>query len=480
MTSSGKKIVSNSIILLSSLVISRFFHFVLVIFSARLLGDANYGIFSFALAFTSLFLILSDFGVHQLMVRELARKPDKVESYLGNTITIKVVLALLTFAMIVLVVNLTNKPDEVRKTVYLMGAFQILFSFIEYFKAIFQAFQKMLYDAMVTILLALLTAIFGIALLLSNGTYAGLAAMYCFASLFSLMLCVLILVRKFTYIKMRFDWKLIKYFLVEGFPFGLLHFFSMIYIYMSTVLLSFLVGDQAVGWYNASYRLIVIMLFIPQATMKAIFPVLSKFYESSIENFERLFEKAFKSMFIVGITMAFIFSLLSDKIVLLMYGNEYINSANILKIMVWSSAFVFMTTTMTHTTRSSNRQRFTAKVVTLGAVLNIILNLILIPKFSYMGAAYAYLITEILIFAFHFFYVSKQLFTPPLIKLAPKVFAINAVMCGYILYFIKWNVLLLIPTSLVVNIVMVFLLKYFDPDELSLLRQIIKTTGTRS
>ena len=89
MTTNGKKIISDSFILLSSLVISRIFRFVLVIFSARLLGDEKYGIFSFALAFTSLFLILLDLGIHQLMVRELARKPEKVESYLGNTITIK-------------------------------------------------------------------------------------------------------------------------------------------------------------------------------------------------------------------------------------------------------------------------------------------------------------------------------------------------------------------------------------------------------
>ena len=347
----GKKIVSNSVILLFSLVSARMLRFILVIFSARILGDVDYGKFSFAIAFTSLFLILIDVGVHQLLVRELARKPEKIKEYLGNTLTIKIVLAFVTLALISAIVNLTDKPKEVILTVMIIGGFQVVFSFTEYLKAVFQAFQKMIYDAIATILLALLTVGFGIAALVTNGSFIDLALMYFLSSIITLAVCIIITHRKFAPIKLNFDWSLIRFFLKEGFPFGILHFFSMVYIYISTVILSFLVNDEVVGWYNASYRLIFIMLFIPQATMKAIFPVLSKYHENAINQFKRLFEKAFKAMFVVGVSMAFSFYLLADRIILLVYGSEYVNAAQIIKVMVWSAAFVFMMKTMTHTTR---------------------------------------------------------------------------------------------------------------------------------
>lgn len=480
MGSRGKKIISNSAILVSSLLIDKAFRFALMVFAARSLGDANYGIFSFALAFTTLFLILSDLGVHQLLIRELARKPENFKDYVGNTLFIKLILAITTSLLIVIIVNLTNKPHDVIVAVYLMGSFQILFSFLEYFKAIFQAYQMMIYDAIITIVLAILTVSFGAAILFFKHNFIMLAAAYVMAAFIALIFCIILFYKKFPKIKLNYNREVTKFFIKEGLPFGFLYFFSMFYIYIATVLLSFLESDQAVGWYNAANRLILIMLFIPKATMKAIFPILSKNYETSFQTFKRIFSKVFKSMFIIGISVAFLFYLLSDKIVLLLYGQQYINSAGILKVMAWSSALVFLTTTMSHATRSANHQRFTAKVITIGAVINVISNLLMIPAFGYMGAAYSYLITQVFIFISLYIYISKTMFIPPVLKLAPKIIGVNLVMVVYVLYFIKLSLFVLVPTALVINIAMVFLFKYFDADELSLLKDIVKPSGTRS
>ena len=176
MGSTGKKIISNSTILLFSLVTARLLRFVLVVFAARILGDANYGKFAFAIAFTSLFLILYDMGLHQLLVRELARKPEMVSQYISNTLAIKLVLTVVTTGLIVLIAQFIKKPDEVLFLIYIIAAFQILFSFIEYMKAIFQAFQKMTYDALSTILLAFLTAAFGVGSLVLYADFILLAS----------------------------------------------------------------------------------------------------------------------------------------------------------------------------------------------------------------------------------------------------------------------------------------------------------------
>ncbi|MCD6166063.1 flippase [bacterium] len=468
------KIISNSTILMTADVAGRVMRFVLVIFAARLLGDVNYGKFAFAIAFTSLFLILADGGIHQLLVRELSRWPNKVKKYLGNALVIKFFLGAFTLIIIYLTANLTRKPQDVLTTVYIIAFSQIVNSFSEFFKSVFQAFQQMKYDAISTLIGGILTTGLGIGILVKGGDYISLAWMYLIANLVNLCFCVTITFWVFTTIKFEVDLKLIKFFIKEGFPFGVLYFFAMMYTLIDTVMLSLMVGDEVVGWYNAAYRLVFAMLFIPMATMKAVFPVLSKYYKESVSNFKRLFEKTFKVMFVIGFSLAVLVFPLSNKIISFIYGEEYLNAANALRILVWSTALIFITTVMTHTTRASNRQQFTAKVVASGALCNVVLNFILIPRYSYIGAALATLATELFTFTFHYFYLWHNLVKPPLLKLAPRIIIINSVMLLYVISTMRVNILFVIPTALLINFIMALLIHYFSKEEIILLKDTVK------
>ena len=162
-----------------------------------------------------------------------------------------------------------------------------------------------------------------------------------------------------------------------------------------------------------------------------------------------------------------IFSWLSHKIILLVYGNQHVESIKIVKILVWATAFVFLTTTMTHTTRASNRQRFTAKIVVSGAAINLLLNLILIPRIGFIGAPISYLLTELFIFVSHFIYLSRHIMPPPLFKFIPKVVLINFIVGVYIYYFVDLNIFLLIFSAIVINLIMIVVTRYFTSNEIS-------------
>jgi len=469
MHNGSKNIVTNSTILIGAEVLGTVIRIVLVIFAARLLGAANYGKFSFALAFTSLFLILADGGIHQLLVRELARWPERCKKYLGNALFIKFFLGFFTFSVIVLVANLTNKPADVLYTVYIIAFSQIVDSFARLFKSIFQAFQQMKYDAVSTVILNVFTTGFGIALLVSRGNYIGLALVYLAANLVNMIICIWITLRKFTPIKVEADFKLIKFFIIEGFPFGVLYFFATMYTLIDTVMLSFMKGDEVVGWYNVAYRFVFAMLFIPMGTMKAVFPIFSKYYQESLEDLTRLFEKSFKSMLLVGFSLAWLIFLFSDKLILWMFGQEYIHAVPALKILVWSAALIYITTVMTHVARASNRQQFTAKAVVSCALINIVLNLLFIPRYSFIGAAAATLITEWISFTAHYFYLSHYLVKPPLFKYLPKIVVINLIVGLYVFVLRRVPFILVFSTAMMINVGMVLLVRYYSVEELALL-----------
>ncbi|MDZ7319499.1 MAG: flippase [candidate division KSB1 bacterium] len=474
MTALAKKIVSNSSMLMGAEIFSRFIRIALVIVSARLLGDENYGKFSFAMAFTTLFLIIADMGIHQLLVREIARNLKQVKKYLANALVIKFFLAALNLLLVFVIINFTNKPTDVIVTVYILAICQIVLSFGELFKSVFQAFQQMKYDAISTLLQSVLDTVLGVGVLWLGASFKELAWVYLLVSVINLGYCLIIVVKKFTPLTLDFDRPLMKFLLREGLPFGILYFFAMMYTYISSVFLSFMVSDEAVGWYNAAYRLVFAMLFIPMGTMKAVFPVLSKYYKDSLPDFKRLFEKTFKVMAFVGISLASLVTLLAKKIILFLYGPEYINAAAVLQILVWSTALIFITTVMTHTTRSSDRQRFTAKAVGFSALLNLGLNYVLISKFSYIGAAYATLGTEASTFILHLFYLWFNLVKPPLVKLVPKIVIINLVMMVYTVLLINANLFLVGITALMVNVAMAWMTHYFSKDEWLLFREVLR------
>lgn len=446
----------------------------LVIVSARLLGDVAYGKFTFALAFTSLFLILADGGIHQLIIRELARAPEKGKAYVANGLFIKLFFSLFTFGVIYLCAQLTNKPTDVLMSVYIVGVAQIIGSFSDFFNSIFRAYQRMTYEVYSTLIFGTLVAGIGVAVLFAGHDFIVLSYVYLFAHLVRVLYCYAIVQIKFVKVTLSVDLQNIKFLIREGFHFGLLFFFSLMYTYVDSTMLSLMVGDQAVGWYNAAYRLVFAMLFIPVAAMKAVFPTLSIYFKQSPERFKALFERSFKVMFLIGFSLASLIFVLADKIILTIFGSEYLPAAGALKILVWSTAIIFIGTVQTHTTRASDQQRFTAKVVTSSAILNLLLNFWLIPKYSLYGAAIATLAAELFTFLFHSGYLAKHLVTPPFFRLAPKIALINVVMAIYIYVIYDVNLFIIIPTALLINFAMLLVTRYFSKEEVQFIRELFK------
>jgi O-antigen/teichoic acid export membrane protein len=474
-------VVWNSVLLTASEAMGRLMRMFLVIAAARILGADEYGKFAFALVFPLLFQILADLGIHQLLIREIARDTNKARVYLANALFLKLFLSLFTLITIVVAANITGKPHRELVVVYIMAGTTILNSFSELFKSVFQAFQRMAYDAVSTVFTGLATTLLGIGILAAGGGIAELAWIYLLVSLLNLIYCVVAVAVKFSPITVRADIPQIKFLIREGYPFGVSFFFSTMYAYVDTVMLSLMTRDAVVGWYNTAYRLIFAMGFIPATVMKAVFPALSHAFKHNLDLFRSLFRRSFKTLFLMGFSIATLLCCLSDKIILLLYGEEFRPAAGVLRILVWSTAFIFITNCMTRTTRAANRQHFTARVVASSAFLNVVLNFILIPRLQQQGAALATLLTEANTLLFHIVFLSRHLVKPPLLKLVPKLIGINGVMAGVI-----W---LTTPLSLVTQallgmgagLVMIVVTRYFSKEEAAFLRTLIrlKPAGAR-
>jgi len=475
--STVRRITKNTLVTIAGEIAGKILTLIFMIYAARYLQAEGFGILSFALAFTGIFGIFPDIGFFPLIVREVARDKSAASKYVGNIVIIKAVLVAGMFGIMCLIINLMGYPYQTVKAVYILGLAVVLEAFSMIFRATFQAFEKLEYISIGKILKNSLL-VSGAFFIMHKGLgLIGFAVLYPLASSVSLIYNLGIGVKKFVKPKLGIDVKFWKWIMKEGAPFWLSDIFWVIYFSVDSVMLSIIVGDVAVGLYNAAYKLVFTLSFIPTALIASIFPVTSRLYTSSRDTLRFAWEKSFKYLFMLGVAIGVGTTFLADKIILLLYGSEYASSAIALKILIWAEVAVFLSVALVNLLNSINKQIIVTKVTGTLAILNVIMNLLLIPEYSYVGASIATVITEFLSFMFLFSWISRSEYRLPnrnILSIVLKTGFAGLTMGGFIKYFGNINVVILVILSVLIYFAIIYLLRGFDETDMNLMRRLFK------
>jgi len=404
-----QRIAKNMTVLFVARIVSILFGFFYVMYTARYLGPANYGILAFALALNGIFGVIVNFGLDPLTVREVARDKSLAKKYLVNEITLKLIFGALTFLIVFLVVNLLGSPEITKKVVYIIALSTLIGGISNLFNDIYQAFERMEFMSIGQILQSMLSLVFAIAAIRLGLNVVYFAMIYLIVNLIVLGYHVVITTWKFLKPEIEMDLGFWKSVVREAWPFALSSIFVGIYFWVDSVMLSYMKGDEVVGIYNAAYRLVYTLLFIPSIYFVTIYPVLSRMYLESKEGLKFAYNRSLKYFTVLGAFIGVTTVLFSREVILLIYGKAYEASIPALKILIWAVVFSFMAHSTLYTLNSINKQIVYTKATALGAVLNFILNIFAIQKWSYIGASVTTVITEALGFFIMFVYLKLQL-----------------------------------------------------------------------
>ncbi len=374
---------------------------------ARHLGKSDFGIFSFAFAFCGLFVLLTDMGLDKLTVREVSRDKMAAGKYIGNFVLIKIFLGLFTFGLIALVINLLGYSNPTLTVVYLLGLHIVIRSFSNIFYAVIQANERMEYVSY--------GSIFGNALLFcgvlfmvgQNYDVTAFGYIFVIVSAIDLGYAFWICLKKFAIPKLEIDWVFWKDSIRTAWPLGVMLIFVMFYFRTDTIMLNLMVGDPYVGLYSAAYRITEVPALLPGLLMMTIFPVLSSLFKSSPSSFGRTYALILKYLFYLAIPIAMVLTLIARPVVMLFYAIEYIDSVRAVQVLIWATAIMFMTMVQGSTFVAANKQKVSMKICAVTVALNIFLNFILIPKYSFVGASIATVITELFGFAVGTYFLSR-------------------------------------------------------------------------
>lgn len=467
-------IAKNTSVLAISQVITSILGFVLLIYIARYLGEVGFGKFNFAVSFTALFIIFADFGISNLIIRELARNKELTNGYLSNVSLIKLLLSFLAFGLIAVTINLMDYPQDTTYAVYLFGIYMILTSFALTYRSIFQAFEKMEYHAIVMIIEKLIIFTLVLFVLFSGYGLIELAYVYVFAGIVDVTISFSIVLIKIAKPKLAIDFSLWKTIIIGSIPFALNVLFGVLFFRIDTVMLSVLKGDAAVGIYSAAYVPLLALGVIPTVFIAAIYPVMSRYFVSSKDTLESFTSLSSKYMAIIGFPIAMGCFILAERFIALFYADQFSASIIAFQILALFIPLRFVSSITGTLLTSINRQSIRTVSVGLSALFNIVLNAAMIPYLSYIGASIATVLSEVFLYFVFIYFINKHYKNLKLHKHFIKPLVAALMMGGFVFYFKDTNLLLLILLAGIVYFVILVLLRTFTQEDKNIFKQVIK------
>jgi O-antigen/teichoic acid export membrane protein len=487
----SRRIARNTIYLTGALVFQKIISFVYFSLIARLIGPEDIGQYVFALSFVTLFAVLVDIGLSPVLTREIAKFKEKSSSYLATILSVKIITALFTWFIIFLVINLLHKASLTRQLVMIAGLIMILDSFSTTIFAVFRGYQILKYEALATVLTKILVTFLGLgAIFLGFGLRALLGAIL-IGSLFYFSYSVIFLIKRIK-IKpyLKFNPKIFKLLFKIALPFALAAFFTGLYGYIDSVLLSVLTqgngndlfllaqSNRYVGWYSIAYKLTFALQFIPLALAAAIFPAFAHYFVISYQNLKYTFEKSMAYLIILSLPISGAMIFLGDKLILTIYGQAFEASIIPFQILISALLFVFLHYPLSSLLNACNKQTINTINVALALILNIIINIILIPHLTFKAPAIAAWFSYLLLFILglvwsHTIVKYNKMF---LLKVFFKTLLAVAFMDLFIIQFKEsLSLLLIIPLATIIYLFFSLLLKNITVTDLKeLYRTVIK------
>lgn len=445
--------------------------FLLVVLLARYLGDYNLGVYSYAFAFCGLLMSFFDFGVLTYLVKEVAKDKSKTERLFDNIATIKFLFNAVALIMIIIFAIFVNKSSESK--IVILAGIALFFNFSGYtFKAIFQAYEGMKYIAIAQIIERVIAISLG-ALFLIKGYSLTWFVSALIISYFTFFAYLYIKSRKIVQFHFRFDIDSWKKVIKLSLPFWFTEIFFTIYTKIDSIILPFLKNFQVTGWYSAAYKIIEGLTFIPILASIVLFPAMSRLFKNDKNKLKILYNKSFYYLFVIVLPIVITIFMLSDRIILFFYGKEFTNSIYALQILIILALFLFLNYVMGYLLNAIDKQKFFTYTAGIGAILNITLDIILIPLFDegYQGAAIGAVLTQIFNFLILYYLTCKNGFRINLWDIAKKPFFAVLLMAVSIYFIRQFHLILIVLAAAIIYFIALYLVKGIQKEEIDIIKK---------
>jgi len=371
--------------------------FFVSILVTRYLGPEQYGILSYAIAFAGLFGVFSTLGLNTILVRELVKQPERRDEIIGTALSMMLISGFI-FCLASICSIYFIRPDD-HLSLLLVSILSVPFLF-KAFKVIALYYESEVNSKRVipiTLGVLVITNLTKICLVYLNFSVAYFAVVSVLESILtSISLVCLYTLTTTNSLKLLFNVGLAKSLFRDGFPLMLSSFMIIVYMRIDQVMIRELTNDKEAGLYAISVRLTELWYFIPVIISSSTFPNIVKSLKHKEEAFNDKLQKLYNLIVLIFYFIAIPISLFATPIITMLYGEPYAESGILLSLLIWAGLFVGLGTIRGAYIFALNLTKIYLYITVSSAILNVVLNLILIPIYGAMGAVLATLASYVL------------------------------------------------------------------------------------
>lgn len=474
-----RKVAYNTIIQVIGKVITTLISLVLVAALTRYLGVAGYGQYTTIFAYVAFFGVLADFGFFWILVREIAKPNADVNRATSNVLTLRIVIGIIFYGLAALVALFIPQYADFRAGIAVTALASLFLALNSTYIGVFQ--NKLRMDK------AALTDVIGRAIILCLTLYLiklglGLNAIlwaYAIGNIINFFMSA-ILGQVYVNFRLTFDFPYWKELFWQALPMGIVLILSVIYFKIDTVMLSLLKTSTDVGIYGPPYKVLEIVLLLPVMFMGNVFPIITKYLYDKDERLTHALQKSFDFLIILGfpIIMGVIFT--APRIIKIVAGSEFLvthtippfmglpsTSPSALQILIIAAGLSFLTSLFGYLIIALGKQAKLIAPYIFLVFFNIGINLILIPKYSYMGAAVSTVLTEFLVLLFSWYIAHKYVDIKFKLNIVWQSLVATLVLSQFLYFFGEdIHLLILVPLSAILYGISLYLVGGINKDML--------------
>ena len=364
---------------------------------ARYLGPYAFGDLSFADAFAALFAAVGTLGLDSFIIREIIQHPDKRDEILGTSLVMRLAAnaVLIPLAILTYLAFRQLSTNETEVSPALLIAFCSSAALFKSFNIIDSYFQSQVaskYVVHVQNVCLLLTTGVKIALIYNHAPVLYFAGALVFDSAILALGLLFIYKRKQLHLHTwTFNWVRAKSLIQQSWPLILTAVMISIYMKIDQVMLKS-AGSKIVGIYSAAARISESWYFIPVAIVTSVFPAIIHARKTDIERYHKRLQNLYDLLVAISLPVAILVSIFANQIIHILYGNPYQGAGILLSIHIWSGIFVFLGSASSQFLLAEGFTLISFSRTAFGALVNVVLNLWLIPIYGALGASIATLI----------------------------------------------------------------------------------------
>jgi len=364
------------------------------IWIARYLGPEQFGLFSYAQSIVGIFAVVATFGLDNLIVREIVKDKNKVYELIGTAFILKIIGSIGVLFILGIAINLMQLGGIKSSLVFIIASATVFQSF-NIIDSYFQSKVLSKYIAHINIFTLLISSILKIILILNNAPLIAFAWVILFDSMIVALGYIYVFLKrpelhfnKITYKTsvaislMKDSWSLILSGIAISF-----------YMRADQIIIGNILNQESVGYYSAAARWTDVWFFIAISINNSLFPAIINSKNTSDKIYKDRVLNLYRLIFFLALIIASFLYILSDHIIALTYGEEYVRSADLLQLYAWSIIFVFLNNSSWKWYIAENIQHIATIRLIFGGGLNIYLNFIWIDLYGLEGAVYATLVS---------------------------------------------------------------------------------------